>query len=411
MRSFGNGASRPPRRPVVVLVAHDIHDHGGMERAFSELIHRGGGSARFIVVAQTLAADLRAAVDWRRVRVPRRPFPFRFLSFFLAAVPRMRRGHADVRHTLGAIVPTRTDLATVQFCHAGYRRATGSLAPPDTPPLRRANTALARLLALAAERWCYQPARVHLLAAVSRGVRAELETHYPGTETVVTPNGVDLGRFRPDSEARKAVRAEQGVEPGEIVTLFVGGDWERKGLEVAIPAVAVARDRGSRTVLWVVGPGDRARYRRLAEKHGVADHVHFLGPREDTERFYQAADIFVLPTLYETFSLAAYEAAASGLPVVATPVSGVADLVGDNDAGVLVARDADAVGEAMAELARDSELRGRMAAEGRRRSSSYDWDTSVEAVLNLYRYLVGRGAAAPAASDHGRMQERRVGTC
>ena len=94
--------------------------------------------------------------------------------------------------------------------------------------------------------------------------------------------------------------------------LFVGGDWDRKGLGVAIEAVSLVRQR-TPIRLWVVGRGESGRFEQLAERLGVGDHVRFFGPRADTERFYQAADIFVLPTEYETFSLVAYEAAASSL--------------------------------------------------------------------------------------------------
>ena len=76
-------------------------------------------------------------------------------------------------------------------------------------------------------------------------------------------------------------------------------------------------------------------HRALAEGLGVADRVRFLGYRVDVERVYQAADIFVLPTAYETFCRAAHEAAACGLPVVAPPVPGIRELIGEDEAGIL----------------------------------------------------------------------------
>jgi D-inositol-3-phosphate glycosyltransferase len=113
--------------------------------------------------------------------------------------------------------------------------------------------------------------------------------------------------------------------------------------------------------------------------------VRFFGQRLDVERFYQAADVFVLPSLYETFSLAAHEAAASGLPLVATRVSGVADLIGNGEAGLLVERDASDVARALASLAVDPERRSCLGRTGRARASEFTWSRSADGVATLYR--------------------------
>jgi hypothetical protein len=70
-------------RPSVAIVAHEIHDAGGMERVFAELVRRIHPEWRVVLIASEVAVDLRPLVDWRRVRVPRRPFPLRFLMFFV----------------------------------------------------------------------------------------------------------------------------------------------------------------------------------------------------------------------------------------------------------------------------------------------------------------------------------------
>ena len=232
---------------------------------------------------------------------------------------RLGRVRADLVHTLGAIVPNRVDIADLHFCHAGFLAATGRLAPAEAPPLRKLNTSLARLLALAAERWCYRPSRLRRFAAVSEGVGAELARYYPGVPVSVVPNGVDLERYHRDPDARQAIRAAEGVTEDDVVALFVGGDWDRKGLPLIIAALAHA----PHVRLWVMGPGDEARATAYAREFGVQDRLRILGHRTDGERYYSAADMFCLASLYETFSLAAHEAAAAQLPIVSTPVSGV----------------------------------------------------------------------------------------
>lgn len=385
-----------PRKPRVALVAHDVDDQGGMERVFAELIRRGSENVDFVVVAGRLAVSLRGLVDWRRIAVPQRPFPVKFAAFFLRASRALRTIDADLTQTMGAIVANDVDIAAVHFCHAGFREATGSLAAPGTPLARRVNTGVTRLLALAAERWSYRPNRARTLATVSRGMASELERHYPGVRVAVTPNGIDVDRFSPDPAERKRVRIEEGVKPSEVVVLFVGGDWNRKGLDIAIEGLACALDEERSLRLWVVGRGDERRLRLLTRQRGIEEFVTFFGPRQDTERFFRAADLFLLPTQYESFSLAAYEAAACGLPVVGCRVNGVEDLVADG-AGLLVDRTADAVGHALVRLAPDRELRRLMGAKARRRALEYTWERSIDSVLELYRSLIEE-AQSPTGS-------------
>ncbi|HVS84790.1 MAG TPA: glycosyltransferase family 4 protein [Gaiellaceae bacterium] len=386
------------RRRRIVLLAHDVHDRGGMERAFAELVRRGSGEVEFAVVARTLAEDLRPLVDWTRVRVPARPAPLRFALYWLLAgrsLRRLRRG-GDVVHALGAIVPDRVDVASVHHCHRGSLDVMG-LTPAGAPVLRRLNTAVARILALAAERWCYRPSRVRVLAAVSEGTRAEVERFYPGVPSVLTPNGVDTSRFRPDPARRAELRRDLGVPGESVVALFVGGNWDLKGLRVAIEATALAGRRVPGLELWVLGRGDAARFGRVAAAAGAAEAVRFLGEVDEPSSFYASADVFVLPSLYETFSLVAYEAAASGLPVLATSVNGVREIVGADDGGRLLERTPAAFAEALEHFAEDRDARARAGDRARERAAAFTWERGVGAVLDVYRSLGEQIDAAAGA--------------
>ena len=245
------------RRPVVALVAHGIGEYGGMELACAQLLVHLHRQVRFVVVSAELDTGLRPLVErWVRVRTPMHPLPLKFLVFATAAGRAVAGLRADLVHTVGAIVPNPVDLATIHYCHAGHLAATGALAPPDAPLLRRVNTGAARALAIAAEHWSYRPARTHVLGAVSEQVAREVGTHYPRMPCVLTPNGVDIERFRPDADARRSLRAQVGTTDEQVVALFVGGDWNRKGLALVVEAVALARAKGVDLLLWVVGQGD-----------------------------------------------------------------------------------------------------------------------------------------------------------
>jgi glycosyltransferase involved in cell wall biosynthesis len=366
-----------------------------MERAFAELIRRTHEQVEYVVVSRTLQRDLRPLVTWRRVRAPRRPFALKFVTFWVVGGARVRREPVDLVHTLGAIVDLPADLVTVQFCHAGYDSRRRSARDPR-PWLRRSNTGLSRRLALAAERRCYRRAGVRCFAAVSAGIAEELRMHYPSVPTVVTPNGVDTRRFAPEPSARAGLRAETGVSDDACIALFVGGDWARKGLDIAIAGTAFARAADADVELWVVGPGDQPTYRATARSAGVGDAVRFFGERSDTERFYQASDVFVFPTAYEAHSLVAHEAAASGLPLVASSAHGIDELLQGQGAGILVERTPGSVGAAMWRLYHDADLRLRLGRQGRRRAQTCTWERSAAGVLETYRRLA---AAARSAVD------------
>ena len=357
-----------------------------MERALAELIRRAHRTVDFTIVAATLDESLRPLVRWVRVPVPQRPFPLKFVCFYVLAGLRLTRLRGDLRHSMGAIVPQPMDLVAVQFCHAGFLELERSQPRPPQRLALRLNAAFHRALSLAAERWSYRRDRSLVFLAASEGIARELREHYAAASVRIVPNGVDGERFRPGGGDRKALRAELGVSGDRLVALFVGGDWQRKGLALAIEALAEATGRYE---LWVVGGGDRERFQRLAQQRGVEDRVRFLGSRRDVERVYRAADVFVFTTLYEAFPLVALEAAASGLAIVATPVNGIEELLAGGEAGVVVRREPAELARALRELGADGDRRAALGLAARRRAASYTWDAHARDVLRAYRLAIG----------------------
>jgi len=142
--------------------------------------------------------------------------------------------------------------------------------------------------------------------------------------------------------------------------------------------------------LLVAGSGDREHYQELAEQLGIGQAVHWLGVTSDVQLVYQAADAFVLPTSYETFSLVSFEAAASGLPVLATPVNGVRELIEDGHNGFLIERDPGAIAARLAQLAEDQALRAALGAAARESALRFSWEQMVSAHSELYGRLKAR---------------------
>ena len=169
-----------------------------------------------------------------------------------------------------------------------------------------------------------------------------LRATYPkvAPATVVIGNGVDTRRLRPPSDAeRSAARGTYGFGPDDVVVLFVGHEFDRKGLPVLVDAVAQAPDRvrllvAGGTQDLVDGARDHAR------TAGCVDRVHFAGRLADPTPAFHAADVFALPSAYESFGLVVLEALAFGLPVVVTDVGVVPEVVDDGVNGFVVTADA-----------------------------------------------------------------------
>jgi UDP-glucose:(heptosyl)LPS alpha-1,3-glucosyltransferase len=146
---------------------------------------------------------------------------------------------------------------------------------------------------------------------------------------------------------RATARVQAGVPADAHTLLFVGSGFERKGLATAIDALA--RLPGDSRLI-VIGKGDAAVYEARAERLGVAKRVAWLGARPDVERWYGAADVVVLPTIYEPFGNVHLEALASGVPIVTTSRAGGAEIVRDECGAVVHPGDAGAVAAAVERL-------------------------------------------------------------
>lgn len=369
---------------AVTIVAHHVGTAGGMEsqlgRLVAGLLERGH---EVTIVARACRVAPHPRLRFVRVTGPDRPFPLRFAWFFVAGSVAAHRHRRGLLHTTGALVANRADVSTVHFCHRAFARTGLTRTDHDSLPYRL-NSALTTSLSRAAEALAYRPSHTRRLVGVSFGVAGELRCLFPGVaeEVSTIPNGVDLERFKPDPVARQQVRAEIAAAPDELIAVFVGTEWERKGLRHAIEALAAA----PRWWLLVAGSGDEVRVRQLAQQTGVAARVRFLGLRDDAQRVLAAGDAFVLPTAYESFSLATFEAAACGLPILNTRVHGVDELLADGVNGWFVERDGAEVAGRLRAL-EDPELRVSMGKQARSAAAGFGWDPVVDAYAELYERL------------------------
>ena len=190
----------------------------------------------------------------------------------------------------------------------------------------------------------------------------------PADRFRVVPLGLDLSRFEVLSpQPGGSVRNELDLGPDDVLALFVGRLVPIKRVDVLLRAFAIARDSGAaRLRLAIVGDGElRQELEKLAADLGVASEVTFLGYRRDLPELAAAADLAVLSSDNEGTPVSLIETGAAARPAVATDVGGVRAVVTETSGRLAPAGDSQALGQALAELAADAELRGQMGAAAR----------------------------------------------
>ncbi|EMI19806.1 Glycosyl transferase, group 1 [Rhodopirellula maiorica SM1] len=405
--------------------------HEGTSRAVLEvaerLVLRGHHVSLF---ARTVEAIEGTGIDWIEVTGPKRPEIADFASFKLNVDGRLRGTRKfDIVHSAGPNT-SRADVYTIQTVHPFKVLQTAeSRAAATAGRLRRLSWWAYDRHVIRCEQQAYHacgPTGPRAFLPVSEGTKQELLETYPevqqagcrsaelpaaavhgnaanhslhnvglqgesdlGNVTVV-PNGADLDRFTPanrDSH-RGDVRREHGIDDNDFVMVFSGGDWRRKGLDLALQAMAKLAN--PRIKLLVVGH-DRAGgdVRQMSDRLGLQSRVTFAGFRSDVHRYYAAGDLFLFPTSYEAFSLATIEAAASGLPVLMPDVSGAHELVGSGETGTMIGRTPDSIAETIQHYFDSPEQVRRHGKAARRLvEEQFSWDAITDKTLDVYRRLI-----------------------
>ncbi len=233
-----------------------------------------------------------------------------------------------------------------------------------------------------------------LSLAVSQGVKDYIieQCALDPAKVRVVPNGVDLARLR-RHRPRTEVRRELGLAPEAVaVGLVARLDHWGKGHREFFTALAALPD-GYPVEALIIGGGRReAEMRRLAAELGLAGRVHFLGQRDDVPDLLSALDLFVLPSHSEGVSLALLEAMAAGLPVIATAVGGLPEVVTDGDNGLLVPpEDPEALATALERLLEDPALAQRLGANARRHvEENFSLERLGREINEIYTELIKR---------------------
>ncbi len=228
-----------------------------------------------------------------------------------------------------------------------------------------------------------------LIALTPRGIREHLEQGVgrPEQWTAIF-SGIDLRPFEEATRRRDATRAGLGISPEAILVGGVGRLEPVKGFSYFIDAARVIARSAPHAQFVVVGDGSMAEELRNAGAD-LGERLHFLGLRHDVPELMAAMDIFVVPSINEGMGRVLIEAAAAGVPAVASAVGGVPDIVRDGETGFLVPpRSAGDLAKAVMRLLEDAPLRARMGLVARTHAQGFSLERMVTEIETLYETLI-----------------------
>ena len=237
----------------------------------------------------------------------------------------------------------------------------------------------------------YDDAGLRAVICNSQMVKDEIHSRFglDKNKIHVIYNAVDSTYFTPDLIAtyRNDVRRELGIHPQQTLFLFVGSGFERKGLSQAIKCLSRLSEPAS---LLVVGQDKHyPRYQSLAKSLGLENQVMFLGIHKDVRPYYAAADVFILPTLYDAFANTVLEAMASGLPVITSLKCGAIDIIENGKNGFLCdALDTQTLTTFMEKMISSPELRRTVGSKGRKTVTVFNLDRMSRQLLALYESIL-----------------------
>lgn len=227
------------------------------------------------------------------------------------------------------------------------------------------------------------------IICVSEQCKKEIIHRYKLSENQIDViyNGVDIEIFTPQNRLkyRDMIRNKYAIGEEEIVLLFVGSGFKRKGLRYIIEAFSML-DKNSNIKLLVAGRGGTRGYLRLAKRRGIDDKLIFVGLYKEIQQIYAAGDIFVFPSEYDPFSNASLEAMASGLSVIVSKTSGISELVAHGKDGFIIQHpiNVEEIAKYITVLLK-KEKRDSIGLMARKKAEEYSLQAHVEKLLHIYK--------------------------
>ena len=365
---------------------------GGAERYAMEVARRIALQHEVHVFAQEWAYEGKEQITFHRIpRFFMKPSWLNQLlfSYFCS---KLADSAFDILHSHEKV--TRFDVMTIHSpCfrsfitqhRSPYRRFAIRLSTPFSPR---------KLAWLWLEKRQFAPSRERLFIAVSKNVQSNVQANYslpdecfriayPGVNTQILRNV--------DAKTRwNTLRSKFALTAEDLVILFVGTEFKRKGLDALLKGFARIPYSKAKLLVAGGGGGKIQKYKRLAENLGLRNHVVFLGLVKNVEELYALSDAFILPTLSDPSPMAPIEAMAFGLPTAmsCSEYSGAAEHIRSGEALILSnPRDPNEIADCLLKLM-DADFRAKLGPRGQALAAGLTWEATAANTLSVYEEVV-----------------------
>jgi len=397
------------RRPILAVVSPFIDKRHGTERQVAEWISQLLEDFDVHLYCQRVEDMDLSRLRWHRI--PKFPGPhlLNFAWWFVANHlrrwwDRRVRGIAyDLVYTPGTNC-LNADAISVHIVFAEFLRQMGpELSFSRNSMLSWAWLAHRRLyyrLIMYLERRLYTKPRAQLIVYAKK-TEDDLNRFYgPHDPLPVVYIGVDHKIFNPEIRAarRSEARRELGIAERQVALLLVGNDWRKKGLFTLLDSLPLLSDLP--VLLLVAGNDERHSYESIIKSSRLGERVRFLPSRQDVAFYYAAADVYVGPSLEDTFALPPEEAMASGLPVITTVTNGTSEIMTDGVDGFILDDPSDAkeLASRIRLLAEDFALRRRIGEAAAQTAKKYTWESNGQQFREIFSGILQRKEKSTADS-------------
>jgi UDP-glucose:(heptosyl)LPS alpha-1,3-glucosyltransferase len=236
----------------------------------------------------------------------------------------------------------------------------------------------------------YNVRKAKQVIAISESIKNDVlhHCHISEDRINIVYNGVNAKDFTPENRSKyfDKIRERHKITKDEIVLVFAGNPFVRKGLRYTIEALPKLKIKNYK--LLIVGGDDpnKQPHVDIIHKLGLDDKVIWIGITPEINKYFAASDIFVLPTIYDPFGIVIVEAMASGLPVVTSKLAGAAELINHGEDGLHIKNptDSDEIAENLNYLIQSDNTRKEMGKEARKKAENYTWERTAKQMLEVF---------------------------
>lgn len=309
-------------------------------------------------------------------------------SFTLMSRFKIKLNNFDLVHSMGdCFIPF--DVYTAESCHKAALKKARKREKGIINFFKNTRLNPLNLIVLSLEKFTFNPKNYKKIIAVSTVTKNEIIAEYgvPKEDIIVIPNGINLDEFKLENKEmfREKIRDKHKIKPEEIVILFVGHEFKRKGLKNLIEALPLINN--DLTKILVVGRSNERPFVKMAKGLGIAEKVIFVGHSPKIQEYFACADIFCFPTMDEAFGLVIIEALAAGLPTITSKIAGAAELMHDGKDGLLLddPTSSQEIASKINLLINNKELREQISQEAQKTAQKYSWAEIARRTLEVYK--------------------------